>query len=67
MLQVQKALQEMDYLVPFQSGFRYRFGTKAALIMLVMAWTGANRDNIFIVLLALSSSFDAINHGSLLG
>lgn len=54
----------MDYLDPFQSGFRPGFEMGLALVALVDdLWQGQDGGCVFILtLLDLSAAFDAINH-----
>ncbi|KAF7240874.1 putative RNA-directed DNA polymerase from transposon BS [Varanus komodoensis] len=66
--QLQALLDEIDYLDPFQSGFRPGYGTESALVAL---YDGLCREKdrgsaSLLVLLDLSAAFDTIDHGILL-
>ncbi|KAF7242143.1 putative RNA-directed DNA polymerase from transposon BS [Varanus komodoensis] len=66
--QLQALLDETDYLDPFQSGFRPRYGTESAL---VTPYEDLCRERdrgsaSLLVLLNLSVAFDTIDHGILL-
>lgn len=56
--QFQKLLDDMDYLEPFQSGFRSGYGTETALVAhdLQQEWDRGNPT--ILELLDLSAAFD---------
>ncbi|KAF7249944.1 Succinate--CoA ligase [GDP-forming] subunit beta, mitochondrial [Varanus komodoensis] len=66
--QLQALLDETDYVDPFQSGFRPRYGTESALVALYDdLCREKDRGNAsLLVLLDLSAAFDTIDHGILL-
>ncbi|KAF7252606.1 putative RNA-directed DNA polymerase from transposon BS [Varanus komodoensis] len=66
--QLQALLDETDYLDPFQSGFRPKYGTESALVALYDdLCRERDRGSVsLLVLLDLSAAFDTINHGILL-
>ena len=59
----------MDYLDPFQSGFRPGYGPETALVTLVGGLhRELDRESVsLLVLLDLAVAFDTIHHGILLG
>lgn len=68
-LQLQRSLEDIDYLDPFLSAFRSRYGTEIALVMpMDDLWQEQDGGSASIFgLLDLSACFNTINHGILLG
>ncbi|KAF7248256.1 Transcription factor ETV6 [Varanus komodoensis] len=66
--QLQARLDETDYLDPFQSSFRPRYGTESALVALYddLCREKDSGSASLLVLLDLSAAFDTIDHGILL-
>ncbi|KAF7248501.1 RNA-directed DNA polymerase from mobile element jockey, partial [Varanus komodoensis] len=66
--QLQALLDENDYLDPFQSGFRPRYGTESALVTLYddLCRERDKGSASLLVLLDFSAAFNTINHGILL-
>ena len=66
--QLQALLDEMDFLDPFQSGFRPGFGTETALVALYDdLCRERDRGSVtLLILLDLSVAFNTIDHGVLL-
>ncbi|KAF7239662.1 putative RNA-directed DNA polymerase from transposon BS [Varanus komodoensis] len=66
--QLQALLDETDYLDPFQSGFRPRYGTESALVALYddLCREKDRGSASLLALLDLSAAFDTIDHGILL-
>ncbi|KAF7242353.1 putative RNA-directed DNA polymerase from transposon BS [Varanus komodoensis] len=66
--QLQALLDETDYLDPFQSGFRPRYGTESALVTLYddLCRERDMGSESLLILLDLSVAFDTIDHGILL-
>ena len=67
--QLQRFLEEVDYLDQFQSGFRFGCGTEIALVSLLDDLRQElDRGSVsLLVLLDLSAAFNTINHGILPG
>ncbi|KAF7238180.1 Complement C1q-like protein 3 [Varanus komodoensis] len=63
--QLQALLNETDYLDPFQSSFRPRYGTESALVALYndLCREKDRGSASLLVLLDLSVAFDTIDHG----
>ncbi|KAF7238386.1 RNA-directed DNA polymerase from mobile element jockey [Varanus komodoensis] len=63
--QLQALLDETDYLDPFQSGFRPRYGTESALVTLYDdLCREKDRGSVsLLVFLDLSAAFNTIDHG----
>lgn len=64
--QLQRTLNEVDYLDPFYSWFGLGFGTETALITLLDGRSGIGSIVTFLALLHLSAAFDTIDHDTLL-
>ncbi|XP_053112164.1 uncharacterized protein LOC128327386 [Hemicordylus capensis] len=66
--QLQKVLDDTDYLDPSQSGFHPGYGTETALVFLVddLHQEPDSGSASLLDLLDLSATFDTVNHGILL-
>ncbi|KAF7239466.1 putative RNA-directed DNA polymerase from transposon BS [Varanus komodoensis] len=65
--QLQALLDETDYLYPFQSGFKPRYGTESALVTLYDdLCREKDRGSVSLLVLDLSAAFDTIDHAILL-
>ena len=62
--QLQALLDEMDFLDPFQSGFRPGFGRRLFWSLCTMTFAGRETGSVtLLILLDLAAAFDTINHG----